>query len=206
MAPLARLALGRRAVEEGADPAKAGEAALIGEAEPVGRRLGLRGDLGIVELREMDDAAVVAEIIVAQLREAVEAEPADHERVEMADEKIGEVERARLLLGQRGESFLAGVERVAMRAFDAPHALFLEHAVELAARAAIAVEAEDLVVGRAVGADLRPHRVRDAPGMVVQLRRQAGDVDMLEPERQNLARQGAAGDDEDFARAVLAPG
>ena len=124
----------------------------------------------------------------------------------MAGEKIGEVERARLLLGQRGESFLAGVERVAMRAFDAPYALFLEHAIELAARAAIAVEAEDLVVGRAVGADLRPHRVRDAPGMVVQLRRQASDVDMVEPEREHLARQGAAGDDEDFSRAVLAAG
>ena len=29
---------------------------------------------------------------------------------------------------------------------------------------------------------------------------------MLEPQRENLARQGAAGDDEDFPRAVLAPG
>ena len=43
-------------------------------------------------------------------------------------------------------------------------------------------------------------------GMVVQLRRQAGDVDVLELQRENLARQGAAGDDEDFSRAVLAAG
>ncbi len=42
--------------------------------------------------------------------------------------------------------------------------------------------------------------------MVVKLRRQAGDVDVLEPERQHLARQGAAGDDEDLARALGPPG
>ena len=102
------------------------------------------------------------------------------------------------------EGFLAGVEGVAMGALDAPHALFLEHAVELAAGPAIAVEAEDLVVGRAIGADLRPHRLGDAAGMIVQLRRQAGDVDVIEPERQHFARERAAGDDEDLARAVLA--
>ena len=102
------------------------------------------------------------------------------------------------------KGFLAGVERVAVRAFDAAHALFLEHAIEFAAGAAIAVEAEDLVVGRTVGADLRPHRFRNALGMVVQLRGQTGKVDMLEPERQHFTRQGAAGDDEDFARAVAA--
>jgi hypothetical protein len=40
--------------------------------------------------------------------------------------------------------------------------------------------------------------------MIVQLRRQAGDIDVIEPERKHLARQRAAGDDEDPARAVPA--
>jgi hypothetical protein len=36
--------------------------------------------------------------------------------------------------------------------------------------------------------------------MVVQLRRQAGDIDGVEPEREHFARQGAAGNDKDAAR------
>src|ERR1700728_1484024 len=99
-----------RAVEEGADALEAGEAALKGEAEAVGRGLRLRGKLRVVELRPMDDAPVVAEVIVAQLRKAVEAEPADDERVEMADEKIGEVERAGLFLAEARERLVAGIE------------------------------------------------------------------------------------------------
>ena len=42
--------------------------------------------------------------------------------------------------------------------------------------------------------------------MVMQLRRQAGDVDVIELERQNLAGQGAASDDQDFPRALPAAG
>jgi hypothetical protein len=38
--------------------------------------------------------------------------------------------------------------------------------------------------------------------MDVQLRRQAGDVDMIELERQHFARQGAAGDDQDATRSA----
>ena len=67
----------------------------------------------------MHHATVIAEVIVAQLRMAVEAEAPNDERVEMADEKIGEVERARLLFGELRESLLPGIERVAMRALDA---------------------------------------------------------------------------------------
>ena len=36
----------------------------------------------------------------------------------MADEKIGEVERAGLFLAQARERLVAGIERVAMRALD----------------------------------------------------------------------------------------
>ncbi len=40
----------------------------------------------------------------------------------------------------------------------------------------------------------------------MKLRRQAGDIDGVDPERQHFARQGAAGDHEDFARALSAAG
>ena len=42
--------------------------------------------------------------------------------------------------------------------------------------------------------------------MVVKLRRQAGDIDVIEPERQHFARERAAGDDEDLARALVRRG
>ncbi len=87
-----------------------------------------------------------------------------------------------------------------MRAFDAAHPLFRQHAIEFAAGAAIAIEAEDFVIGFAIGADLRPHRIRDSLGMVVQLRRQAGDIDGVELEREHFARQGAASNNENAAR------
>ena len=129
-----------------ARPAEPGEAALVGEPEPLGRRLRLGRRLGIVDLREMDDAAVAAEIVVAQLGKAVEAEPLEDERVEMAGEEVGQIEGAELLLGERREDLLAGVEGIAMRAGDASHPFFGEDAVELAAGAAVAVEAQDFVV------------------------------------------------------------
>ena len=147
-------------------------------------------------------ATISAEIVVAQLGKAVEAEPLDDERVEMPGEEVGQIERSGLLFGERVECLPAGVKGVAMGAVDPPYAFFREHPVERAARAAIAVEAEDLVVGRAVGADLRPHRLGNALGAVVQARRQAGEIDRIEFQRKNLARQRAAGDDENFPRAV----
>ena len=89
-----------------------------------------------------------------------------------------------------------------MRAFDAAHTLLRKHTIELAPGSAIAIEAEDFVIGFAIGADLRPHRLRNALGMVVQLRRQAGDIDGIEPEREHFARQGAASDDQDATRTT----
>ena len=117
----------------------------------------------------------------------------------MADEKIGKVKSAWFFIGQRRESLFPGIERVAMRAFDAAHPLLRQNAIELAAGSAIAIEAEDLVIGFAIGVDLRPHRLRDSLGIIVQLRRQAGDIDVAKVERKHFARQGAASDDKDAA-------
>ena len=158
----------RRFPEKRLKPGKTGQPALVGEAQTIGGGFGLGGGFGIIELGEMDDTAISAEIVVAQLRESVEAEPLDHQRVELPGEEIGEVERARLLLGERGKRLFASKEGVAVRPLDAPDALFGEDAVEFAAGAAVAVEAEDLVVGVTVGADFLPHRLGNALGTVVQ--------------------------------------
>ena len=40
----------------------------------------------------------------------------------------------------------------------------------------------------------------------MQLRRKAGDIDVIKAQRQHLARQGAASDNQDFARALPAAG
>ena len=61
---------------------------------------------GDVDLRQVDQAPVVAEILSGQLRMAVEAEAADHQPVEVAQQEIGEVERAGLLVGEGRERAL----------------------------------------------------------------------------------------------------
>src|SRR5919198_1257715 len=63
-------------------------------------RAAARGaQLGRGLLREPDDPLVVAEVLVAQLRVAVEPEPAPDDAVEAADEEVGEEVRRRLVLG-----------------------------------------------------------------------------------------------------------
>jgi len=57
----------------------------------------------------------VAEVIVEQFGMAVEAEALDQETPEVADEKIGEVERAGLLVVQGVEGIEPGIEGVAVR-------------------------------------------------------------------------------------------
>ena len=100
--------------------------------------------------RGRHQAPVVAEVHRQQLRVAIEAEAADHEPIEVPGEEIGQVERARLLVGQRGEGRPAGVDLVAVRALEPGDALGLEHAIEQPTGSAIRIGDEDPVV--AVGA------------------------------------------------------
>ena len=91
-----------------------------------------------------------------------------------------------------------------------------EHAVELAARAAIAIGAEDRRAERAQRGDLAPHRLRDELRPVVQLGRQAGELDAGQRgsvDDGRTSRASAAGDDDQpggalsqFADSVPRPG
>ena len=98
--------------------AVAGEAPLVGEAEPLraARRLGVerRGRRSGRDRR----ALVVAEEHVAQLRVAVEAHRAPDEGVELPHQEIGQVEGAHLGVAARGEARVAVEEAVAVRPRD----------------------------------------------------------------------------------------
>ena len=91
-----------------------------------------------------------------------------------------------------------------MRAGNALDALFLAQLVELPLRAAFGIGDGDCPVAVAVLADQGAHAGRDLLRPVVPDRRQAGQLDMVEPvrrdDRADLARQRAAGDDENLVR------
>ena len=94
-----------------------------------------------------------------------------------------------------------------MRAVDARDALLGQHPVQLAARAAIAVEAENFVVVGAMAADFGSHGFGDSCGAIVQQRGQAGHIEGAEravAQGQNFARERAAGDHEHTPRAAAA--
>ena len=135
---------------------------------------------------------------------AVEAQALDHEALEVADEKIGQIEAAGLGLGLGQERVDAAIERVAMGPFDPLDAFLGQHAVELAAAAAVAIEHEDALVAASIGVDLGAHRRRDSLRAVVQLGRQAGQIEMRPAvdrgQRADLARERAAGDQQGARR------
>ena len=162
----------------------------------------------IVGLGEVDDAPVVAEVHRLELRVAVDPEAADHEPLEVAGEEVGQPERRRLLVGQAGEVGAAGEELVAMGAGQPLHALLGEDRVEQAAGAAVGVGDEDPLVAVAPAlTDPSPDARRDAAGPVVELGRQAGDVDVRQRPGQldQFARQRPAPDDEDRGAPALGP-
>src|SRR3954470_10875236 len=69
-------------------------------------------------LRKIDEAPVVAEILRTQFRMAIDTEPADHQTLEVTQQKIGEKEGAGLFFGERGEGRAAGEHFVAMGSRD----------------------------------------------------------------------------------------
>ncbi len=130
----------------------------------------------------------------------VEPEPFDHQLVEMPRQIIREEEAAELRLHEIAEGLGAGEELVAMRAGDALDAFLRQHAVELAAGAAIAIGDEDAVILPARRLDLGAHAGGDLLRPVMPAGRQAGDREVAQAlllgHGQHLARERAAGDDE----------
>ena len=120
-------------------------------------------------------------------------EAADHEPLEVPGEEVGQPERAGLRVGQRGERGAAGVELVAVGAGQALDALLGEDAVEQAAGAAVGVGDEDPLVAVGAGvADPAPDRAGDAAGPVVEVRRQAGDLERRASARSPRPARGRA--------------
>jgi len=172
---------------------------LEAQAEAAGRPARGSDQRRIVDLGQIDEPSVVAEVLVAQLGMAVQAEPADDQPVEVAREEVGQEERRGFLLGQSREVGATRIELVAVGAREALHALLLDHRVEHAAGATVGVGDEHTVVAGPTAPDPVAHRRGDASWPVVQGGRQARDVDVgqVRGEGHELAREGAAAHDED---------
>src|SRR5678815_5647741 len=104
--------------EKSLEPAIAGVAMLEGKTKPFGGLLRLLQKPRILDLRQIDELAVVAEISIAQLGPAVEPEALDDRSIEMADHVVGEEERAELGFHHLLEGLGSGEELVAVRALD----------------------------------------------------------------------------------------
>jgi hypothetical protein len=169
------------------------------EPEPVRGRAGQRHQLRVLDLGEVHEPAVVREVHRLELRVAVDAEAADHEPLEVAGEEVGQPERRRLVLCHLGERLAAGEELVAVGAGQPLDALLGDDRVEQAARAAVGVGDEDRLVAVGAGlADPVPDLGGNPLGPVVEVRREAGDVDAGQAagKRDELAGERPAPDDE----------
>ena len=140
----------------------------------------------------------------------VEAQPLDDQAVEMAGEEIGQVEGAGLLVMEGVEGLEAGIEGVAMRAGESLDAFLGKHPVERAAGAAIGIGAEDRAPERAERRDLAADRIGDELRAVMEMRRQAGELDAgktvpLGDEAQLAGQRPAGNDDEGRFTSPLIP-
>ena len=96
-------------------------AVLKRQAKLHGRRFCKLNDFGIGRLRQQNDAGVVGEISVAQLRVTIETETFSHQRSEVFCQKVGEIKRAGLLVVQLSKQFGSGKKLVAMCAGNSLH-------------------------------------------------------------------------------------
>src|SRR5579859_5542351 len=159
---------------------------------------GLVGQPRVGHLAEVQDRLVVAEQHRLQVRVAGEAEPAHDGAVEVAHEPVGEEERAGLLVRDLREELLAGEHLVAVRARDPRGLELLEHRLEAAGGAAVAVDDDQAIAARRQRGELGAELGDDARGIEVEHRRQAVDLDLPAAALDDVLHLGtkrAAGDD-----------
>src|SRR3954471_15291773 len=148
-------------------------------------------------LREPQHARVAAEVGVAQLGVAVQAELAHHGVLERAREEVRQEVGARLV-GERGARGVAAEHLVAVIAGEPAHARALEHRVERAVGAAVRIGDGEHVIVAGQPCELRLDRGGNALGPVVEQRRERVDVDRPAApagDRTHVDRERAAGDD-----------
>jgi hypothetical protein len=176
-------------------------AVLEAEAEPVGGGPGAVDEIGVLDLRQVDEPCVVAEVVVAELGVAVESEVPDHESIEVPDQVVGEVEGPDLGVLEFGEGRVAGEELVAVGARQAFDSEFLADGVQPATGATVGVADEDLVVATLGRTNPFGDGIGDEVGGVVVGGWQALDVDSVQAvgpyDLEELPGEGSAGDDED---------
>lgn len=143
-----------------------------GEAETFGGGTARLDYGGVIALTEEQDAGVVAEVQVPQLRVAVDAESADDECIEMPSEEVGEIERSELVLLPVREHVGPGKELVAVRAGKANGAGAFEGCVEESPGAAVGVADKNAVERGRSPVDHFAYRSRDELRSVVERGRQ----------------------------------
>lgn len=123
--------------------AVAGVAVFIFKPQRLGGAASLHLQRLVLDLRQINELAIMAEIHVAQFGVPVEAERLDDEGLELAGEEIGEEESADVVVPALGEFRIAGEEGIAMRAGDALDTFLLAKPIKEAAGAAIRIGDED---------------------------------------------------------------
>ena len=86
--------------ERGQQVAVSGPALLVLEPEPVGSGARAAAEILVVGLREIEHPPVVAEVLLEESGMTIEAQAADHDRIEVPREEVGEVEGRRLRVVQ----------------------------------------------------------------------------------------------------------
>ena len=198
---------------DGGEVAEAGRAGARRRDRGGRRRPGARAvSSGIVGLGEVDEPAVVAEVDRQQLGMAVEAEAGDDDRVELAGQEVGQVERAELLLLEGLVGGRAGVELVAVRALDPLDALALRGR-RRASRPSRSRRRRRRSGrrGRAARGPSRPWPRRASAIRSGRMWRRASTPSTRTPgmpggQRQQLARERAAADDDEPRRAASVRG
>ena len=131
----------------------------------------------VLDLGQVDQALVVAEIHVTKFWMPINAQAFHDQGLEMFGQIIGEIECAGLGIMQCQEFFFAGEELIAVCAANAFHAFFLKNSIQHAAGSTIAIGNKDVLECSTRFVDLLADTVWNLVRCVVPSRRKALDFD-----------------------------